>query len=194
MPRELTEATNRERAALAAFVLGIVNDWRECYIIGADRSREDFARLADQNTPISRWKKAGRIVKAYEDVQKMIAGKLADARREGYEKAMEELTRQAEEAQQGEQRNNGTSADGKPANRFALIDYSDPANRKRLYNEVIRDAKGDPKTRLDAAKVFEQIQRDDKQAAREQKQVRAYLPLTCHDCPLYEAAKKKVTI
>lgn len=187
MPKELTTVTNRERAALAALVLGIVDDWRECYIIGADRSREDFERLASKNAPVSRWKKAARVVKAYEEIQKMIAGRLADARREGYDKAVEELSRQADE----EQRNSGVNADGKTGGRFALIDYSDPNNRKRLYNEVIRDAKSDPKTRLDAAKVFEQIQRDDKQAAREQKQVRAYLPLNCSDCPLYQKAREK---
>ncbi len=187
MGKAITEITTRERAALAALALGLVDSWRECYIIGMNRSREDYERLSDKNMPVTRWKQSARVVQAYEDMQKMIAGKLADARREGYDKAVEELTRQADE----EQRNNGVSTDGKPANKLALIDYSDPNNRKRLYNEVIRDAKSDPKTRLDAAKVFEQIQRDDKQAAREQKQVRAYLPLNCSDCPLYQKAREK---
>ena len=74
-----------------------------------------------------------------------------------------------------------------------IVDYSDPKNRQRLYNEIIATAKDDPKTRLDAAKVFEQVQRDDREAAKAQKQSRVYLPLACHDCPLYNKARKKPT-
>lgn len=187
MGREPKITTDRERAALAALVLGIVDNWPDCYAIATDRSRAEFDRLADKNAPVSRWKNAARIVKAYKDMQNLIADQRAAARAEGYQKGVQETRQKVDE----EGRSNGVSADGQPAKTLALVDYSDPNNRKRLYNEVIRDAKSDPKTRLDAAKVFEQIQRDDKQAAREQKQVRAYLPLNCSDCPLYQKAREK---
>lgn len=72
------------------------------------------------------------------------------------------------------------------------LDYSDPKNRKRLYNNIITQAQGDPKTQLDAAKMFENIQKDDREAARVQKQSRVYLPLSCHQCPLYLRAKEQL--
>lgn len=187
MAKPEIEVSNRERAALAAMALGLVDNWTECYIIGADKTRSTLDGRKAASVYASRWKHSERITGAFREIQNLIADQRAAARAEGHKKAVEELTRQADE----EQRNSGVSTDGEQKKPVTLIDYSDPNNRKRLYNEVIRDAKTDPKTRLDAAKVFEQIQRDDKQAAREQKQVKAFLPLCCYDCPLYQKAQEK---
>ena len=67
----------------------------------------------------------------------------------------------------------------------AQIDYNDPQERKRAYNRIIQESADDPKTQLDALKVFEQLQRDDKQAAKDNQIQRFYTPLKCHSCPLW---------
>ena len=78
---------------------------------------------------------------------------------------------------------------GKPF--AANIDYYDPANQRTQINRIIAESDDDPKTQLDAIKTIQQTQRDDKQAARDQKQVRSYLPLRCESCPLYAKAAAK---
>jgi hypothetical protein len=80
------------------------------------------------------------------------------------------------------------------ANVSGVVDYNNPLNRQKLYNSIIARSKDDPKTQLDAAKMFESIQRDDREAARVQKQNRVYLPLRCHACPLYQKQKSKLKI
>jgi hypothetical protein len=72
------------------------------------------------------------------------------------------------------------------------VDYSNPDNRRKLYTQIINRSKDDPKTQLDAAKMFEQIQKDDREAPREQKQSRVYLPLRCEACPLYIRERNKL--
>ena len=72
------------------------------------------------------------------------------------------------------------------------VDYSNPDNRRKLYTQIINRSKDDPKTQLDAAKMFEQIQKDDREAPREQKQSRVYLPLRCEACLLYIKARKEL--
>lgn len=180
--------------------LGVIEGWRECFIIAANRKLEELDALKDLAGPTSRWKNSARISKAYDSVKMDVADILAAAREEGRRKGLKEAAEAAGRDGNGadgagaEVGNYGIDAEGQTRGERKLIDYSDPANRRKLYNEVIRDAKDDPKTRLDAAKVFEQLQQADKQAAKEQKQVRAYLPLNCYDCPLYLKAAKKVTI
>ena len=71
-----------------------------------------------------------------------------------------------------------------------FVDYSDPANQRRKLNELVNKA-SDPGEALDALKVIISGQRDDKQAAKERRQVAAYLPICCNDCPLYQKARKK---
>lgn len=114
--------------------------------------------------------KSPKVTQFAEYIDRMMADRDADARRRGREEAI-----------QGKGTEGSERTQKRPA---ALVDYSDPANRKRLYNEVIRDASDDPKTRLDAAKVFEQIQRDDRQAAKDSQIQRFYTPLACRDCPI----------
>lgn len=104
--------------------------------------------------------------------------------------------RQKEKGRQ-EERNkdkedNERTGTGTETQKARNIDYSDPRNRQRLYNEVIANSGDDYKTKLDAAKVFEQIQRDDREAAKAQKQSKIYLPLRCEQCILYQKQKKKL--
>ena len=165
-----------EKAVLYYHVFGNIDDWTQLYII-ADNTNTD-EKPAYFGSEVSKWKNSEKVQAFLQKIKKDKADQDANERLKGREeerKRIEDTERTKNEAQN----DLGT-----------ITDYSDPENRKRLYNEVIRKAGDDPKTQLDAAKMFEQIQRDDKQAAREQKQVRAYLPLLCHDCPLYQKEQK----
>ena len=71
-----------------------------------------------------------------------------------------------------------------------FVDYSNPENQRKKLNQIINQASNSGEA-LDALKVIISGQKDDRQAAREQKQVKIYLPLICYDCPLYEKARKK---
>lgn len=179
MPGHATNMTDREKAAILALRMGIIPDPKTAFIAAHDSATKDVP-MKSINSYVSKWMHSDKVVQFNEYINRLLADRDADARQRGRDEAVKEIEK-GEESNRTENRRKG------------LIDYSDPANRRQLYNEVIRDASDDPKTRLDAAKVFEQIQRDDKQAARDQRQVRAYLPLRCDSCPLYQKALKKHT-
>ena len=71
-----------------------------------------------------------------------------------------------------------------------IIDYTNPENQTRKLNELINTA-SDAGEALDALKVIIQGQKADRDAAKEGKTVRAYLPVMCSGCPLYEKAAAK---
>lgn len=192
MPGPNSKITNREKAAILAVVFGIVDDWTEAYIVAEDKSLEEAKQLKFIASAVSRWRKSDKVKNTVKEFQKLIADRDAEERQKGREEAFSEITHNQNE-DNNESENESECFETKAKRNFAKpIDYSDPENRKRLYNEVIRKAKDDYKTQLDAAKMFEQIQKDDKQAAREQKQVRAYLPIMCKECALYERARLKM--
>lgn len=71
-----------------------------------------------------------------------------------------------------------------------LTDYTDPRNIRTKLNQLINAAKA-PGEVLDAMKLLLARQNEiapEKNGA----QVRAYVPITCSDCPLYAAAKAKI--
>lgn len=192
MPGPNSKITNREKAAIFALVFGIIDDWTEAYIAAEDKTIEEAKQLKFIASPVSKWRNSDKVKNTVKEFQKLIADRDAEERQKGREEAQNEMTfNQTEDNNESGEGNESFETKAK-RNFSKPVDYSDPENRKRLYNEVIRKAKDDPKTQLDAAKMFEQIQKDDKQAAREQKQVRAYLPITCKECALYERAKLKL--
>lgn len=166
--------SEREKAALYYHIFTGCKDWQLLYIIATNQPEDDARKDIHLSQYASRWKLSGKVQKF-----------LSEERDKRAVWEQRERERIEKDIKQG-----GESERKEPERKKALIDYSNPENRQRLYNEVIAKAGDDPKTQLDAAKMFEQIQRDDKQAAREQKQVRAYLPLSCQDCPLYKKSKK----
>lgn len=176
--------TEREKAAIYYHIFGGVDDWRILYKI-ADPETDNNKEMKYFDTYVSKWKCSDKIKDFVKIVQEEKARQQAEQRIKGRE---EEKIKAKEEIENNEYTE--TKPEGKEVK---IIDYSDPANRKKLYNEVIANSKDDYKTKLDAAKVFEQIQKDDREAARSQKQVRYYLPLRCENCTLYLKAQKKTT-
>ena len=180
MAGKQAEITTREKAAVIYHIV-TGEPWTECYKIA---SRESFEKI-NNSKYLSRystsWKQSHKIQVYAEEIAAILDNKRKKEINEAIEK---EARKRGEESEHNQNRKKNDSD---------IIDYSDPKNRQRLYNEIIATAKDDPKTRLDAAKVFEQVQRDDREAAKAQKQSRVYLPLTCYDCPLYNKARKKPT-
>lgn len=172
--------TEREKAALYYHIFGGLDDWKQLYKI-ADADTDGKKEIKYLEIYISKWKNSDKVKTFLSELQALKAGQLAEERIKG----REEEKNKAVESEHTET---------KPQKEVVkIIDYSDPKNRQNLYNQIIADAKDDPKTRLDAAKVFEQVQRDDREAAKAQKQSRVYLPLSCFNCPLYQKANRKTT-
>ena len=167
MPGPTTPITPREKAAILALKFGLLPDQKSAYIVAEDKPAKEV-NPKGIDTLASRWMKSEKIQSFSEYIDRLMADRDADARQRG-----------REEAESGRTAGGSERTQPKPGK---LVDYSDPANRKQLYNEVIRDASDDPKTRLDAAKVFEQIQRDDRQAAKDSQIQRFYSPIQCRDC------------
>lgn len=180
MSMQKKEINDREKAAIFLHVFGGVNDWRKLYKI-ADPKTDKPEGLKFLDTYVSRWKNSDKIQNYLQQVQEEKARQQLEQKNKGIEIGLNQ-------ARENERTNSNQENESKK-----LIDYSDPKNRQHLYNRVIAEASDDPKTQLDAAKMFEQIQKDDREAAKAQKQSRVYLPLTCNDCPLYNKAKKKTT-
>ena len=74
--------------------------------------------------------------------------------------------------------------------RTKFVDYSSPAAQQAKLNELVNTA-SDPGEALDALKVIIQGQKADREAAKEGRVQRVYLPISCEACPLYQNARKK---
>lgn len=176
--------TEREKAAIYYHVFGGVEDWTLLTRIANDASDKETDKVKNLNVMVSRWKNSDKIKNFVKTLQTLKADQDAEQRNKGREEE-----RQKEKGAEDNER-----TETKPETKqIKIVDYSDPKNRQDLYNKVIANAKDDPKTQLDAAKMFEQIQKDDREAAKVQKQQRIYLPLTCHECPLYNKRRKQTT-
>ena len=188
MPGQTTKITNREKAAILMKAAGIEDDWTELYLIAEDKSRKDAEKIKFIATVVSRWRNSDKVKKCLAEYERLFADRAAEER----QRATEEERRRQEEKQKtgGDSDQNA----GKPGGKFAKgLDFYDPENQRRQINRIIQEASDDPRTQLDAIKAIQATQRDDKQAARDQKQMRAYLPIRCNACPLYEKARRKAT-
>ena len=174
------EATKREKALIFALVAGYIDTWREAYIYSRDREIKNIIPENVDPAIVTRWKQRLSIQEALKDAQKAL--------KDRDDQITETARRKFEE--EGRTENAGESERPEPRKQ-KRVDYSDPEARRKLYNEIILKAADDPKTQLDAAKVIEQTQRDDKQAARERKTVVFFTPLRCLSCELYLKAQKK---
>ena len=187
MPGPSTKITPREKAALLMYAAGLETEWTELYLIADDKPAKEAREDKNLIQYVSRWKHSTKVEKALAEYSKLFADRDADERRKGAEE---------ERRRQEEKQNTGGDSDrdaGKPGGKFAKpLDFYDPENQRKQINRIISESNDDPRTQLDAIKAIQATQRDDKQAARDQKQVRAYLPQRCDACPLYLKARKKL--
>lgn len=163
--------TDRERAAVYMHVYGGCDDWRLLYSIaqpgGIDTPFHD--------TQLSTWKNSTKIRGFIRDLNAAKEARDNEIRKAGFNAGQEELLNAA-----------GGNDSG-----AGVVDYTKPEEQKKLLNRLIATAT-DPGEAIDALKIIVSGQRDDRQAAREGRQVRAYLPLLCYQCPLYEEKRKNI--
>lgn len=185
MPRNPAIITEREKAALYYYVFGGCVNWA---VIHAIAKKGEFApgkNPKSANKMAYDWKNRPQIAAFLKDLQNL---KAIQDNENATRKANEIL----KEREREENKEHTESAKGKQPRQ--IVDFSNPQERRKQYNTIINNAGDDPKTQLDALKVLEQLQKDDKQAAKDNQIQRFYTPLKCRECPLYEKAKKKVTI
>ena len=173
----MKELSIREKAAIALLISEPKTSPSQIYRAAHSGSLDHVEGLADLPATASRWLHSKRIqdyLRSQEREQNERETKLKDA-------VIAETLARVRKSDPG-------------ASLEQNIDYGKPQNRLRLYNAIIAKSGDDPKTQLDAAKMFEQVQRDDREAAKVQKQTRVYLPLRCEACPLYIEAKEKLKL
>lgn len=177
--------TLREKAVLYALAAGCVETWTDAYIAASNENETITRQRPGLSTMVQRWKSRQDVKDAYLNAQRAIVEKESDA-----------IRRHKEEEGGTEERTTGegerTTTTTSPGRR-TTVDYTDPKNQARKLNELVNKADNTGEA-LDALKVIIQSQKADRDAARDGKQVRAYVPITCDACPLYEKARKRVTI
>lgn len=166
--------TPHELAAIYLHVYGGVSDWPQLYAIA-----DGIKNLDNINrSTVYKWKCSAKIVELIRDLER----KKQDTIDNAVNKALEQI-------KGNEGGNIRTDIENGPK-KAKIVDYSDPMNQARKLNELVNTAT-DPGEALDALKVIMQAQKSDREAAREQRVVRAYLPLTCSECPYLEKARKR---
>ena len=158
-------------------VFGGVNDWELLYAV-ADQKDGKIDPAAKGNNYPSKWKNTPKI----QDYIKQLEKDKTLLLDQEYKRGLQDGKNSAWD--------NIHTENEKTPGRAKIVDYSDPANQARKLNELVNTA-NDPGDALDALKVIIQGQKADRDAAREQKTVRAYLPLSCNSCPFLEKARKK---
>ena len=193
MPGPTTPITIREKAVLFLIAYGLLDDWETAYFASEDKSLKDAQSIKFPGPNVSKWKNSHKVQQQIKDFQELINENNAKQRFIGANeiKKISELDLGDDKPKEKAQRESEPIKEYKPKIVSPQIDYNDPKARKDLYNRIIASSYDDPKTQLDAAKLIEQTQKDDKQAAKEGKSVRVYLPLSCDICPLAQKARKK---
>ena len=172
------EQRRAELVALVALRLGVVESWQDAYLISHGKGRADLPGKNSVASTSARWKNSARTAELFKEAESIVNAKL----REHGEREKEREGEREREERRGK-------VDNKPG-KAAQIDYNDPKERRRAYNRIIAESQDDPKTQLDALKVIEGLQKDDRQAAKDAQIQRFYTPLKCQNCPLYTKAKK----
>ena len=167
-----TTINTREKVAIWALSAGVVKSWREAYIIAYNGSIEAVTGQRSLPASVTRWKKSDPVTAEYQNALNHFKA----IKNQGG--TGEDMTT---DGRGDNERTNGRNP--------SRVDYSDPTNQTRKLNELVNTA-SDPGEALDALKVIIQTQKADRDAAREGKQVKCYVPISCNDCPLYKKAKK----
>lgn len=163
--------TELEKIAIWAAALQPSPDWEKLFFLSHPQTK---AKTAGAN--VTHWKQHPRTQEELKNALRVLQEIKDKAREEGRK---EERGRDSEPGTRTDKNDAGT-----------LIDYSDPQQQRRKLNELVNTAE-DQKEALDALKTIIATQKDDRDAARERKQIQAYLPVKCKSCPLYLAELQK---
>lgn len=188
MPGPTTAPTDRERAAIFALAAGYITDWKTAFIAADEKETKIVSNYSALHSNVSHWKNCAKVKRLYDDATRFLAIRDQQNRDDASQEERRRIEAQSQDG--GREEDSKHTQTKRPA---AIVDYYDPVNQRTQINRIIAESDNDPKTQLDAIKAIQQTQRDDKQAARDQKQVRSYLPLRCESCPLYAKAAAKAT-
>lgn len=179
------ELTLKEKFAIKGLAYGIIDNWYDAFHISYEGKAQDSNKLRSLKTIVSRWKN-NPSVKTYFDICKYQYIQEEERKKEEYLKGVameEEKTRTKGKEETREESVHTKSKNPK------LVDFSNPQNQMQKLNELVNSSEDVGET-LDALKVIISTQKADRESAREGKQVKAYLPMTCTNCPLYNKARK----
>lgn len=193
--------TTRERCAVYALAAGVVNNWTDAFIVSTQDHEDVTRRRGGLTTMVTRWKQRQDIKDLYLAAQRYFMERDDEAvKRWQREHPNNNPGNTGDLAgnQSGDGNGGNICTEAQPtAKRGTMVDYTNPVNQSKKLNELINRADNTGEA-LDALKVIIQTQKADRDAARDGRQVRAYVPISCNDCPLYQNAaqfaKKKVTI
>ena len=172
------ETTLRENAAIFALAAGYIKTWRECYVAAYPTAERDAENLRSLPSIVTRWKNIPAVMKEFERARKFLQNRDEDTLQKAGANSMQEKGTRGESVR--------TKS---PAEKAAFVDFSLPQNQTAKLNELVNTA-DDTGEVLDALKVIIATQKADRDAAREGRVVRAYLPVSCTDCPLYDKARR----
>lgn len=161
--------TPGEIAAVYYHVFGGCNDWTLLYAI-ADGIKGKQVYDINRNT-VSKWKGMDKITDLIASLQET-----KRSENKGYDRTDRE--------------DNVRTDSGPKLKNSKFIDYSSPEAQQAKLNELVNTA-DDPGEALDALKVIIQSQKADRDAAKEGRVQRVYLPIACDACPMYQKARKK---
>ena len=173
------DLTLKDKVAVKSLVFGIVLNWTDAYKIAYDGTQKDLEKIKYLPTIVSRWKRNPKIQDYYNEC--FYLHKQEEERKR--ETILKEVGGKEEET-----RTKGESVHTKGRNPKG-VDYSNPLNQMQKLNELVNSSDDVGET-LDALKVIISTQKADRESAREGKQVKAYLPMTCTNCPLYNKVRK----
>lgn len=177
--------TLREKAAVYALVSGVLETWTDCYVVAMQDHEDITRRRAGLATMVARWKSRQDIKDLFLNAQRYYLDKDAAAVERWKRENPTHETGGNEDAP-GVLVDNVRTDNKTPGNR-KTVDYTNPENQARKLNELVNRADNTGEA-LDALKVIIQTQKADRDAARDGRQVRAYVPIGCNDCPLYQRA------
>ena len=165
-----------EISAIYYHIFGGCEDWLLLYAIADGIGVQDIKN----RSAVYKWKNSHKIQELLLKVQNEKTRLLASA----------------EKGEKGKNNDVGESVHTEPRPAIQTdkyTDFSKPENQFKKLNELVNTATDSAET-LDALKVIMSAQKADREAARDGKVVKCYIPITCKDCKLYQKAFKKVSL
>jgi hypothetical protein len=178
--------THRERVALFALAAGYIENWTDCYIAASQENEETTRRRGGLNTTVQRWKARTDIRDAFQAAKNNLFEHDEQIRRI----YQSELDARGDNDNREDGTGGSVRTEERATGKRRTVDYLNPENQAAKLNELVNRADSTGET-LDALKVIIATQKADRDAARDGKQVKCYVPISCDSCPLYEKARKK---
>lgn len=171
--------TDSETAVIFWQIFGGEKDFKRLYMAASgmtEKEAEENPLLLTQYT--SRWKASQKYKKEVMRVKLLYDRFVKEIQEQAYNEGRIAAKKEIE----------GHYDEDAPDVPSGTIDYTDPKKQKEKLNEIINTAK-DSGEALDALKVIISGQKQDAEAAKNNKVQRFYTPLQCRDCPLYQKEK-----